>query len=164
MCRNCLISRLAADVCINVMEYFFGSAFTERTTSITRREGVAIRRRINRTQTKSTAIKRLTAAKLYRKRCIFAVWGNVPWAVARRAVLKLHLWHTSNEYEIFALYLQLKRYKTYVNILSEPTTGDQQNNFQNSITDETKLPCLQSNSQNNREMFFYWACRNGMCR
>lgn len=55
----------------------------------------------------------------------------------------------------FFAHSQLKRYKTYVNILSAPTTGDQQNNFQNSITDETKLPCLQSNSQNNREMFFY---------
>lgn len=60
-----------------------------------------------------------------------------------------------NDFNFVSFFFQLKRYKTYVNILSAPTSGDQQNNFQNSITDETKLPCLQSNSQNNQKMFLY---------
>lgn len=50
---------------------------------------------------------------------------------------------------------QLKRYKTYVNILSSPLNGDGQNNFQNNISDETKILNLQSHSVNESNVNYY---------
>ncbi|XP_055315600.1 PH and SEC7 domain-containing protein isoform X2 [Sitodiplosis mosellana] len=55
------------------------------------------------------------------------------------------------------MYLQyeLKRYKTYVNILSSPMNSDGQNNFQNSISDETNILNLQSHSVNESNVNYY---------
>lgn len=50
----------------------------------------------------------------------------------------------NKDLNFFFFFFQVKRYKTYVNILSAPQQGDQPNNFQNNIAEETKILNLQS--------------------
>lgn len=56
---------------------------------------------------------------------------------------------------VFLSFIQLKRYKTYVNILSAPVNGDGQNNFQNSCSDEANILNLQSHSVNESNVNYY---------
>lgn len=48
----------------------------------------------------------------------------------------------------------MKRYTTYVNILSAPTQGDQ-HNFQNDIAEETKILSLQSHDVDESNVNYY---------